>query len=496
MGLVLRVHEDGQLAEPLDVEKLEGDIRATAAIAREDFYAYRCFMHRDMLRGWWQYMVAQELQTFYKDWRAGKRPVLILQAPPQHGKTWQVTDFVSWCAGKHPDTNYIYASYSEDLGLKANTYLQRNMGGDLYKMTFPNTRLNDAHASSQEGKWARNSFHFEFVGQKGSFRNCTVNGQINGLGLGFGLIDDPIKGRAEAQSLVLRDKVWGWLTDDFFGRFTDDAGLIMMMTRWHVDDPAGRLLQHFPHARICRYPAIAERDEEFRDQGEPLFPELKSLEFLNIRKKVLTQAGWMSIYQQSPIVIGGDLFPVDCFQIAEAIPNKKEIKRSVRYWDKAGTEGGTGAMTAGVLMHELMNDTYFIEHVVAGRWSALQREERILQVARLDNSGRRVETWVEQEPGSGGKESAESTIRKLRGFVCKADKVTGSKEIRAEPYAAQVQGKNVYLLKASWNRDFLDQHELFPNGKLKDVVDACGGAFGKLTVRESRYDHTMRWVRG
>ena len=71
-----------------------------------------------MLEAWWQHDVAEHLMDFYADMRAGKRPALVLQAPPQHGKTEQVSDFVAWVAGQNPDIKTIFASYSEDLGIK------------------------------------------------------------------------------------------------------------------------------------------------------------------------------------------------------------------------------------------------------------------------------------------------------------------------------------------------------------------------------------------
>ena len=90
---------------------------------------------------------------------------------------------------------------------------------------------------------------------------------------------------------------------------------------------------------------------------------------------------------------------------------------------------------------------------------------------------------VEQEPGSGGKESAEATIRNLIGFRCFADRVTGNKVIRAEPFAAQVQGGNVRLVAGNWHYAYLDELESFPNGKFKDQVDASSGAFARLTSK-------------
>jgi predicted phage terminase large subunit-like protein len=81
----------------------------------------------------------------------------------------------------------------------------------------------------------------------------------------------------------------------------------------------------------------------------------------------------------------------------------------------------------------------------------------------------------------------------LAGFKVRADRVTGNKVDRAQPYAAQVQGGNVFLLPGEWNRAFLDEHETFPAGKFKDQVDAAAGAFSKLTTG-STYDTSMKWV--
>jgi predicted phage terminase large subunit-like protein len=96
---------------------------------------------------------------------------------------------------------------------------------------------------------------------------------------------------------------------------------------------------------------------------------------------------------------------------------------------------------------------------------------------------------IEQEPGSGGKESAEATIRNLAGFTVIADKVTGSKEVRAEPFAAQVQGGNVSLVAGRWVNNFLDEAEAWPRGRTLDQIDAAAMAFAHLTMGPS-YDHT------
>jgi predicted phage terminase large subunit-like protein len=95
-----------------------------------------------------------------------------------------------------------------------------------------------------------------------------------------------------------------------------------------------------------------------------------------------------------------------------------------------------------------------------------------------------VEIAVEQEPGSGGKDSAEATVRNLSGYRVKADKVTGNKETRAEPYADQIEAGNILVLKADWTKEFIREHEIAPRGKFMDQWDAAAGAFNKLNVKQ------------
>jgi len=451
--------------------------------ARESFWAFRQYMRPTMMKGWWVRDVAHQLQAFYDELMAGTAPIMILQAPPQHGKSWAINDFICWVLGRNPELKQIFASFSERLGVRANLYIQRVLDSDKYKRVFPDTRLNSSNVVTKSGQYLRNREMLEVVGHEGSFRNTTVQGPVTGEGLDLGYIDDPIKGRAEANSRAKRDKTWDWLTDDFYSRFSEMAGLIMILTRWHIDDPAGRLQIEFPNVRVLRYPAIAEKNEIGEDgrvrrrKGEALFPEVKSIDFLLRRKKLYTAASWASVYQQNPIVQGGEMFPVENFTIVPMLPSGTKRVKSVRYWDKAGTRDG-GKFSAGVLMTLLSDGRFLVENVVRGQWGALDREVKIKTAAH--NDGENVSVWVEQEPGSGGKESAERTVLMLSGFKAAADRVTGDKETRAEPYAAQVQGGNVLLLSGDWNKAFKEEHEYFPNGPYKDQVDAAGGAFAKL----------------
>ena len=280
----------------LDVDAWADDYAGTLyVLARSDFSLFRQLLHSDMHWNWWTDEVARELNRFYLDLREGRRPKRALMAPPQHGRTTASLDFIAWSAGKDPDLKIIYASYSDELGTAANRYLLRILTSNVFRKIFPELKVGDTG-------WAANNSLIEFVGRRGSFRNTTVDGAVNGFGLDLGVVDDPVKGHAEANSKLQRDKTWDWFIHDFFNRFAKDAGLLTIMTRWHVDDAPGRMLERFgDELGVLRYPAIAETTTwrwckvltvgadgrcrfEWQPQlvhkGEALFPEHKPLSFL------------------------------------------------------------------------------------------------------------------------------------------------------------------------------------------------------------------------
>ncbi len=155
--------------------------------ARKSFWAYRQYIHmggkKALKLGWWQRLIAYELQSWYEDFIAGKRPKLVIQAPPQHGKSEQIIDFVSWVAGKHPEFKTIYTSFSERLGVRANLRLQRIYDSPKFQKIFPECKIASPKNKSEFGKGVRNTDLIEYLQSEGSFRNTTVGGSITGESL-------------------------------------------------------------------------------------------------------------------------------------------------------------------------------------------------------------------------------------------------------------------------------------------------------------------------
>jgi predicted phage terminase large subunit-like protein len=307
--------------------------------ARESFWAFRQYINPRMKKGWWQRIIARHLQQFFEDLVGGKRPMLAIEAPPQHGKSHQIVDFIAWLAGKFPDIKTIYTSFSDRLGVRANLRLQRIYDSDKYKKIFPGTKINQSNAVTISGQTLRNREILEYVGHDGFFRNTTVRGSITGEGLDLGVIDDPIKGREEAGSEVIREKSWDWLTDDFLTRFSEHGGLLAIATRWHIDDPLGRMRLNFPQLKVLTYPALADEkcklmpdDPRIPGSNDSLFPEHKSQEFIMLRKKAMAAPNFEALYQQNPVVLGGEIIKGGAFRRYIMLP---KIVHRVIYADTA-----------------------------------------------------------------------------------------------------------------------------------------------------------------
>jgi predicted phage terminase large subunit-like protein len=231
----------------------------------------------------------------------------------------------------------------------------------------------------------------------------------------------------------------------------------------------------FIAARLDDNPALEAADPDYRSwlMSQPL-----------VDRERLLNGNW----NIKPTA--GKVFNRAWFRVISARPAGQ--RRTIRYWDKAATEGG-GAYSAGVRVSVAMtpNDPVpvAIEHVIRGQWSALQRETVIQQTAQAD--GRHVDIWVEQEPGSGGKESAQATIRNLSGFVIHAERVTGDKITRAKPLSSQAEAGNVFLVAdGAWStEDFLrEAHAFDAAAPFKDQIDAASGAYNKATTRRRIFD--------
>ena len=439
---------------------------------------------------------------------------LMVFAPPQHGKS-QLTSihFPAYYLAKHPDDPIIMASYGADLAESKSRFCRSLITSDSYKELFPDIGL--SKTTKSVSRWALNEPN------KGGMIAAGAGGPLTGNPAILGIVDDPIQNWEEAQSARNRDKIWDWWRGTFVTRLWEDASIVLIMTRWHEDDLAGRLIrmedQEDPKYRwkILRITALAEdettrtanchfmgisdtKDPLNRKEGEPAAPSRFSKAELLRKQRDVGSVAWAAEYQQTPRPLEGSRIKREW--LSNYVTNAPREGKRVRYWDKAGTEVIKEAATAGVLICVGKDGLIYIEDVVFGWWSAHEREAKILQTAQRDSvvygSPFVVKIYIEQEPGSGGKESAENTLRNLMGYSVRIDKVQTGKDARLDPFAAQCEAGNVRIVRGDWNVPYIEQLVSIPNGLQRDMGDATAGALNMLLKAGNSIeymDHSGLW---
>ena len=224
--------------------------------------------------------------------------MLLSAMPPQHGKSLKLARlFPAWYLGRNPDKRVIVISWGAGLCVKHSRYVRDLMMTQQYRDLFGVTV---AHDSASAMSW-------DIEGRLGGMDVAGVGGGITGNTAHLLICDDLIKDRAEAESTLIRDKTWDAFTDNLFTRFAGKgAGVILNATRWHEDDPTGRVLDRFDTVLIdyeyLRLPALADEvdDPIGRALGEPLWPEQHPLKMLDMQRSIRTIYSWSSMYQQRP----------------------------------------------------------------------------------------------------------------------------------------------------------------------------------------------------
>lgn len=404
---------------------------------------------------------------------------LLINVPPGTSKsTLTAVYWPAWVWGPVGRQNFKAIGASHEMGLATRDARRMRLlvTSDWYQDLWP---VNLSGDQSQKTY---------FENEQRGFRQASAMTSLTGRRGDVVIIDDP-HSIAGGQSEAHRAAVVEAFRETVPTRLSDprNSAIVVIMQRVHEGDVSGEILAGDYGYEHLMLPMEFERDRKcvtsigFEDprteEGELLFPERFPAEVVERDKKVMGDYASAGQLQQRPAPREGALFEWQKADVVDVPP--ETMRQVIRYWDKAGTKDG-GAYTAGVKMGVDSDGLFYVLDVVRGQWAAPERERVIKTTASLDGQTTRI--WIEQEPGSGGKESAESTIRNLAGYTIKAERPTGDKVTRADPFAVQVAAGNVRILRGPWNQDYFDEMRVFPNGKYKDQIDASSGAFNKLAV--------------
>lgn len=256
---------------------------------------------------------------------AGRHRRLMINLPPQHGKSSFISHALPvWYLSEYPDRRVILTSYEAEFAATFGAKVRESLKG--HPSIFRKQLRKDTDK------------HFTIVGHRGYMQTAGVGGPITGKGADLIIIDDPVKNAEQAGSPTYRKRVWDWYRSTVFTRLSGNAILIVVMTRWHNDDLAGRLIRASDSGEGDRFhtvslPALAGTNDPLgRAVGEALAPELYSRDQLEAIKRVVGPYWWSSLYGNSPSSDETQIILRTWWQQYDVPPNFEFVYQS---WDTA-----------------------------------------------------------------------------------------------------------------------------------------------------------------
>jgi predicted phage terminase large subunit-like protein len=412
--------------------------------------------------------------------RRPKKNDIVINIPPGTTKSTICSIMLNaWMLAKDPSIRFLGASYAHNLAQDLSRKTRDLVKSERYRKLFPHVKIREDQDSKSY-----------FVTTRGGGRYAIGSGGVV-VGMHFHVIviDDPIDPESAYSDTEVAE-VNRWISNTLSQRKVDKkvSVTILVMQRLGKGDPTDHALAEWKRVKHYCIPA----DTRFKISPSALRAYYTRTKYgyavmdpTRMPPKVLKDEEkkgnyhYSSQYGQDPVPLGGGMFQTDFLHVDEALPDK--FKNVIRFWDKAATEGG-GAFSVGVKMGEDFAGRFWVLHVWRRQVNSARREYMIDKFARMD--GKFVSIGLEQEPGSGGKESAEKTAKRLKllGYKVSVVRPQGDKVVRADPLSVQVNDGNVYLVKAAWNKEYVDEMKHFPNTKYKDQIDASSGAYTELTT--------------
>lgn len=454
-----------------------------AELARRNFDDFVLYMFPSYEMQWFHKLICDKLTAFER----GEIKKLMVFMPPQHGKSQLTTRlFPAYFLGKQPNAKTVVSSYNSTLASRFNRDIQRVIDTDLYHDLFPKTLLNESNIVTVSDSYLRNSEIFEIVGYKGFLKAVGRGGALTGTPVDLGIIDDPIKDRQEAMSETIREGLWAWYQDVFETRLHNKSQQILIQTRWHEDDLAGKLLKRDSDWEVIVLEAIKESDFDYdiRDFGEPLWGEKHSLERIE-KIKLTSPLTFNSLYQQSPKPLDdiGLLWDKNIIE-THRIKLKPELNRVVVAIDPATTNNKNSDETGIIVVGKDENGKGYVIDDLSGKYSP--NDWSNVAIKAVENYGA---DCIVAEKNQGG-DMVESVLRS-QGAKERIKLVTATKGkyVRAEPIYSLYEQNKIYHVgnfpilenqMITFNPDNLD--------KSPDRVDALVWGFTELMIKEREWD--------
>lgn len=456
-----------------------------ASVCRESLYVFMkefwsTIVAEPFVDNWHIRIICDAIQETLEpvfEWREKESDLIINVSPGSTKSICASVMTTPWTWTRMPSFRLIGGSYAHNLAMDLSRKSRQVIQSAKYQSSFPIRLRDDQNAKSH------------FVNEKEGMRMGVGTGGVAGFHSHANVIDDPLdpnKSHSEVEIKAANT----WVNEGIEQRKVDQriAPTILIMQRLNQADPTGEKLRIANGSGSVRHICIpAELTDDVKPRSlakfyvDGLMDPRRLPATVLAQKRKLGQYLYAAQYLQSPSPPSGGMFKWERIKIRNSAPTV--LKQIVRYWDKAGTEGA-GAFTAGVKMSVDDHGEYWVLDVTRGQWESNVRESVIKQRADID--GLRTRVGIEQEPGSGGKDSAIATKKNLRGFSVLCERPTGDKIWRADAFSVAVNDGHVNLVLGDWNLEYLEELRYFPESRFKDQVDASSGAFRMLTQKQIR----------
>mgnify|MGYP003385825440 FL=1 len=462
--------------------------------ARRNLAAYINFTNRKYKQSGFSASVCAALDMFLDDMQAGKRPILILQAPPQHGKSEIVSrKLPAYILGRFPDWRVGAASYSDELANAMAQDVRRNLADDRHRKLFPQPAEKRRYDVNRTGE-------FTAPGGGGGYLGVGVGAGLTGRPVDIGIIDDPVKNEKEALSPTVKEGHWNWYQTVFTTRLSENSGQIIMATSWAEDDLPARICNHFkgdPRLTVLRFPAINLPGEVGYNPNlppGPLVPELKSLAFLQEVKSLFSDYWWAALYQQSPRSLGGNVFKETGlrYYLPKDLPAK---------FDKVvGSLDATFKDTDGTdfVVIQVWGKIGANSYLLAQSRARMSFTKTVAEVVKTKSNHPRIRQFYIEDKANGP-----AVIDTLKGMMSGLVPIEpdGSKLARAHAVTHVWEAGNVWLPHpdiAPWVKDLVGELTAFPAAANDDQVDAMTQAlrqlyplFNRLKISQSALDKAI-----
>lgn len=443
---------------------------ARRELARRNYIDYLRYVHDKQWKDTaFARFVANTIQEFVETETDNAYDILILESPPQHGKSMTVTEsFPSWYLGKYPTKRVIEVSYNDDT---ATRFLRRNkdkvkkVGKTLFNITIGGADRSDIFELSSGG----------------SMLSRGVKAGITGNPADLMIIDDPIKNREEADSETTRNALWAEWLNSMKSRLQAKSKVIIIMTPWHEDDLRARLMRTESCCTRIRLPVEAEENDPMgREPGDSLCPELgKDKAWLQQFKSAYLnddQGGpraWSALYMCNPVLEGGNMVLREWWKYYD--PEEiKEFGTEVISVDATFKDGDNSDFVA-IQVWGKVNGGYYLRYNCKEHLDFPGTVKKIKQIKLLFPRVTRI--YIED------KANGSAIIQVLQRQMSNVIPVNpqGGKVARVNAVSPFIEVGHVYLpAGAPWLEDYIREWSEFPAGKHDDQVDASSQALSQL----------------